>query len=205
MKRLVLGLGVSADDDDAKSDDFSPVCCVPKPLNDGVAGALSPFGCCELKPPKDVPGVDCVCCGVVCERGKFLNGFSLYGLPKLGKEAVVAVDGVTPFCCGCVFWFFVWPKPPKDGALLVLFRFEKRLEVDDGLKPFCCGVELALLLPPKELPKLFALLPPNALPPLWPPNWTGGGGGVPLCCVNGLFWAVLLMKLKPPSDPGPPD
>ncbi len=57
VKRLVLGLGVSADD--ANRDDFAPVCWVPKPPRDGVAGALSPFGCCcELKPPKDVPGVD---------------------------------------------------------------------------------------------------------------------------------------------------
>ena len=43
VKRLVLGLGVSAVD--AKNDDFSAGFCEPKPPNDGVAGALSPFGC----------------------------------------------------------------------------------------------------------------------------------------------------------------
>ena len=109
---------------DAKSDDFSPGFREPKPPNAGVAGALSPFGCCELKPPKDVPGVDCVCCGV-CKLWKPLKEVSPFCLPKLGNDAVVAVLGVTPFCCGWVVWV-VWPKPAKDEVLfcVVLVREE---------------------------------------------------------------------------------
>ena len=157
-----------------------------------------------VKPPKDVPGVDCVCCGV-CKIWKPLKEVSPFGLPKLGNDAVVAVLGVTPFCCGWV----VWPKVPKDEVLFVLVWVEKRVpEVDGGLKPFCCGAWLALLLlPPNALPKLapVLLLLPNALPPFccWPKGRVGSG--VPFGWVKGLIGVAPAVKLKLASPPDPPD
>lgn len=118
---------------------------------------------------------------------------------------MLAVDGVTPFCCGCVVWLF-WPNPPKDDVLFaVLFTPEKMLEFDDGLNPFVCGAcsePMWLLLPPKDDPKLGAALPPN-IPPPFCPN-IAGGGVAPFCCpANGLFGMLPAEKLKPPPDPAP--